>query len=142
MEKVLTESNINFYDIVNRPFITISEVKLREFETNLVVVYTKDNDSTKVITVYPCKNLEKELKRRTEMDKNIKMWFDVEEDTLYLSLKEGVAIDSEEISDNIRIEYDELGNPVGIEIYNISKILANSIAEHLQNLTKKVKSNV
>lgn len=142
MEKVLTESNINFYDIVNRPFITISEVKLREFETNLVVVYTKDNDSTKVITVYPCKNLEKELKRRTEMDKNIKMWFDVEEDTLYLSLKEGVAIDSEEISDNIRIEYDELGNPVGIEIYNISKFLANSIAEHLQNLTKKVKSNV
>lgn len=138
----MTESNINFYDIVNRTFIAISEVKLREFETNLVVVYTKDNDSTKVITVYPCKNLEKELKRRTEMDKNIKMWFDVEEDTLYLSLKEGLAIDSEEISDNIRIEYDELGNPVGIEIYNISKFVANSIAEHLQNLNKKVKSNV
>jgi uncharacterized protein YuzE len=41
------------------------------------------------------------------MDKNIKVSFDEENDVLYLSLKPGITIDSEEIIEDIRIEYDE-----------------------------------
>lgn len=70
------------------------------------------------------------------MDKNIKIWFDEREDILYLSLKEGIAMDSEEVAENIRIEYDEKGVMVGIEILNISRMLARSIAESLKEMTK------
>lgn len=68
------------------------------------------------------------------MDKNIKIWFDEEEDILYLSLKEGIATDSEEVAENIRIEYDEKGSMIGIEILNISRMLASSIAKHLKDM--------
>lgn len=68
------------------------------------------------------------------MDKNIKIWFDEEEDILYLSLKEGIATDSEEVAENIRIEYDEKGSMIGIEILNISRMLASSIAKHLNDM--------
>lgn len=62
------------------------------------------------------------------MDKNIKFWFDEQEDIFYLSLKPGAAVDSKEVEEHIRIEYDENGEVGGIEIYNISKFIANSIS--------------
>lgn len=68
------------------------------------------------------------------MDKNIKLWFDEKEDILYLSFAEGEAVDSEEVSENVRIEYDEKGMMIGVEIFNISKMLASSIAEKLREL--------
>jgi len=69
------------------------------------------------------------------MDKNkVKMWYDEETDILYLSLKEGRAVDSEEIEENIRIEYDKKGEIVGLEISNISRYLAKSIAEKLKEV--------
>ena len=41
------------------------------------------------------------------MDKNkVKMWYDEETDILYISLREESAVDSEEIDENIRVEYD------------------------------------
>ena len=69
------------------------------------------------------------------MDKNkVKMWYDEETDILYLSLKEGRAVDSEEIEENIRVEYDKQGEIIGLEIYNISRYLAKSIAEKLKKV--------
>lgn len=68
------------------------------------------------------------------MDKNIKLWFDEKEDILYLSFAEGEAVDSEEVAENVRIEYDEKGMMIGVEIFNISKMLASSIAEKLREL--------
>jgi len=68
------------------------------------------------------------------MDKTIKFWFDEKEDIFYISLKPGIAVDSEEVEENTRIEYDENGNIIGIEIYNISKIIASSIAKHLTEI--------
>lgn len=68
------------------------------------------------------------------MDKNIKLWFDEKEDILYLSFAEGEAVDSEEVAENVRIEYDEKGMMIGVEIFNISKMLASSIAEKLKEL--------
>lgn len=54
------------------------------------------------------------------MDKNkrIKFGFDEKEDIFYLSLKEGEAVDSEEIAENIRVEYNEKRKVVAIEIFN------------------------
>lgn len=71
------------------------------------------------------------------MDKNIKLWFDEEEDILYLSLAEGEAVDSEEIAENVRVEYNENGMMIGIEISGISKMLASSIAKQLKELVHK-----
>lgn len=71
------------------------------------------------------------------MDKNIKLWFDEEEDILYLSLAEGEAVDSEEIAENVRFEYNENGMMIGVEISGISKMLASSIAKQLRELVHK-----
>ncbi len=71
------------------------------------------------------------------MDKNIKLWFDEEEDILYLSLAEGEAVDSEEIAENVRVEYNENGMMIGVEISGISKMLASSIAKQLKELVHK-----
>jgi len=68
------------------------------------------------------------------MDKAIKFWFDEKEDIFYISLKPDIAVDSEEVEKNIRIEYNEDGEIIGIEIYNISKIIASSIAKHLREI--------
>ena len=67
------------------------------------------------------------------MDKDkMKMWYDEEMDILYISLREGRAVDSEEIEENIRVEYDKQGEIVGVEISNISRYLAKYIAEKLR----------
>lgn len=72
------------------------------------------------------------------MDKSkIKMWYDEEVDILYLLLKKGEAVDSEELEENIRVEYNEKGEIIGLEIRNISKYLAKSIAEKLKEAIAK-----
>ena len=65
------------------------------------------------------------------MDKDkMKMWYDEEMDILYISLREGSAVDSEEIDENIRVEYGKQGEIVGVEISNISRYLAKYIARN------------
>lgn len=72
------------------------------------------------------------------MDKSkIKMWYDEEVDILYLLLKKGEAVDSEEVEGNIRIEYNKKGEVVGLEIQNISKFLTKAIAERLKEVVAK-----
>ena len=72
------------------------------------------------------------------MDKGkVKMWYDEEVDILYISLKEEEAVDSEEIEDDIRVEYNKDGGIVGIEISNISRYLAKSIAEKLKGVVAR-----
>jgi uncharacterized protein YuzE len=58
------------------------------------------------------------------MDKGVRISFDEESDILYLSLKEGVAVDSDEIIEDVRVEYDEERQVIVIEIFNITKMLA------------------
>ncbi len=66
------------------------------------------------------------------MDKGkIKIWFDEEVDILYISLKEGVSVDSEEIEEGVRVEYDERKQVVGVEISGITKLLAKPLAKQL-----------
>jgi len=71
------------------------------------------------------------------MDKNkIKVWFDEKTDILYISFKKGPAVDSEEINDNVRVEYGKKGEVIGIEIHNITQIVAKSLATHLKKEVK------
>lgn len=67
----------------------------------------------------------------------VKMWYDEEVDILYISFKEGESVDSEEAGENMRIEYNKGGEMVGIEISEISKYLAKSIAEKLKGAIAK-----
>jgi len=46
-------------------------------------------------------------------------------------------VDSEELEENIRVEYNEKGEIIGLEILNISKYLAKSIAEKLKEAIAK-----
>jgi len=70
------------------------------------------------------------------MGENIKVWFDEDNDILYISLKKGPAVDSEEASDNVRVEYDAQDQIIGIEIYHISRMLAKNLAKELKETLK------
>jgi uncharacterized protein YuzE len=72
------------------------------------------------------------------MDKGVRISFDEESDILYLSLKEGVTVDSEEIIEDVRVEYDEDGQVIGIEIFNITKMLATALGKRLKEILKRL----
>lgn len=64
IEKVLQSPEMTFYDLTNKTFIAISNIEIRTSKTHLVIVYTKKEDVFKIVTVYPCKNIEKEIKNK------------------------------------------------------------------------------
>ena len=54
----------------------------------------------------------------------MKVKYDREVDILYISLNEGPVSESDESKPGIIIDYDESGNPVGIEILSASTRIA------------------
>ncbi len=44
----------------SKAFVSIRKITFEEAETNLVVVYKKENEEA----VYPCKDIEKEIRRK------------------------------------------------------------------------------
>jgi uncharacterized protein YuzE len=54
--------------------------------------------------------------------KDMKDFYDEETDIYYISFKEGKAYDSEEILEDVILEYDENYNIIGIQINNYSKL--------------------
>ena len=68
----------------------------------------------------------------------IKLWFDEEEDILYISLRKGEAVDSEEKEKDVRIEYDDKGKVIGIEISNVAKKLIKPLAEKIISVNNLV----
>ncbi|MDI6904581.1 MAG: DUF2283 domain-containing protein [Candidatus Bathyarchaeia archaeon] len=73
----------------------------------------------------------------------MKVWYDREVDILYISLKKGPAYDSEELSPDVRVEYDEKGKLIGIEVMNarinVFNAIAKEIATHLkETITTKI----
>jgi len=70
------------------------------------------------------------------MGENVKVWFDEETDILYLSLREGISVDSEEVAEDVRVEYDKQGQIIGVEIHNITKMLAKPLARQLREAVK------
>lgn len=55
--------------------------------------------------------------------KQSKISYDKRKDILYILLRDGVEERFEDISENITVEYDAKDRPIGIEIFNASKIL-------------------
>jgi len=70
------------------------------------------------------------------MGKGVKVWFDEGTDILYVSLKKGISVDSEEVGENVRVEYDEQNQIIGVEIHNITKMLAKPLAKELREVIK------
>lgn len=58
----------------------------------------------------------------------MKVRYDPKTNILYILIKEGEVYDTEEIDEDIWIEYDEEGNIIGIEIWNAGeKIIMNAL---------------
>jgi len=69
------------------------------------------------------------------MGKNkIKVWFDEEMDILGVSLRKGASMDSEEIEEGVRIEYDAQSRIIGLEISEITRRLAKPLAKRLSEV--------
>ena len=49
--------------------------------------------------------------------------FDQEADTLYLRLKDGQVVETREIQRGVFVDYNRLGNPIGIEVLGVSKYM-------------------
>lgn len=61
---VIKDPNILFYDIISRCMVAIGKVKIVGIETHLVVAYVKESEHAKVVTVYPCRDIKKEITRK------------------------------------------------------------------------------
>ncbi len=70
----------------------------------------------------------------------MKTTYDEENDILYIVVREGPASNSEEIDDDIRVEYDKKNKIVGIEVQNarrnIGKAMAQEIAQRVKAVTR------
>ena len=47
--------------------------------------------------------------------------YDSDADALYIRIREGKVLESDEVEDRIIVDYDEKGNVVGIEVFEFSK---------------------
>ena len=69
----------------------------------------------------------------------MKVSYDQESDILYIIVREGPAYDSEELDEDIRVEYDKEGRIIGIEVFdarrNVGKVMAEEIAQHVKAVT-------
>lgn len=57
--------------------------------------------------------------------KKSKISYDKKKDLLYIFLRAGAEERFEDVSEDVTVEYDAEDRPIGIEIYNASKILPN-----------------
>lgn len=55
--------------------------------------------------------------------KKTKINYDAKKDILYIMLRRGAEERFEDLSENITVEYDAKDRPIGIEIFNASKML-------------------
>lgn len=63
-EKTIATPDFLYYDLASRTMVAIRKVKIGGAETNLVVPFIKQGNSVKIVTVYPCRDIEKELKKK------------------------------------------------------------------------------
>lgn len=53
--------------------------------------------------------------------------YDKKSDILYIFIRPGMEERFEDISENITVEYDDKNRPIGIEIFNASKVLGSKL---------------
>ncbi len=59
--------------------------------------------------------------------KNQAVNYDKKQDILYIFIRPGIEERFEDISENITVEYDAKDRPIGIEIFNASKVLGSKL---------------
>ena len=64
IEEVLSNPEFLFYDLIEKTLVAVAKVKIDDIKTNLVVVFIKKGEEIKIVTTYPCKNIDKEIKRK------------------------------------------------------------------------------
>ena len=64
IEKTIKVPDYVYYDLNSRTMVALRKVKIGGVETNLVVPFIKTGNTAKIVTVYPCRDLEKELKKK------------------------------------------------------------------------------
>ena len=57
------------------------------------------------------------------MKQKAKVYYDKEVDALWIRIKRGAEVDSQELAPGLTLEYNEKGEIVGIELLNASEIL-------------------
>ncbi|MFO7967235.1 MAG: DUF2283 domain-containing protein [Archaeoglobaceae archaeon] len=67
----------------------------------------------------------------------MKVRFDPEADILYILIKEGEISDTDEIDDDLWIEYDKEGSIVGIEIWNAGEKVIMEALKKIEAKTGK-----
>ncbi len=53
--------------------------------------------------------------------------YDSENDILYIVIREGEEHHFDEVAEGVVVEFDKAGQPIGIEIFNASQVLASAI---------------
>jgi uncharacterized protein YuzE len=71
------------------------------------------------------------------MLKHAKFSYDKETDKVYFFLRKGPAVDSIQVNENIRVEFDEEGNIIGIEISNILNVLTECLSEIVEDAIRE-----
>ncbi|BAA29488.1 DUF2283 domain-containing protein [Pyrococcus horikoshii] len=70
----------------------------------------------------------------------MKVRYDPKADILYILIKEGEVLDTDEIDEDVWIEYGENGEIMGIEIWNAGeKVIMNALRE-IEKYTKGQKA--
>ena len=64
IKRVIEEPASLFFDILSKTMAAIRKVEISGIETNLVVVFTHQAEEVKVITAYPCRNIDREIKAK------------------------------------------------------------------------------
>jgi len=67
----------------------------------------------------------------------MRAWYDAEVDILYISVRRGPAYDSEELSPDVRVEYDRKGKVIGIEVMNARSSVFTAIAKEIATQLKE-----
>jgi len=72
----------------------------------------------------------------------MKVRYDPKADILYILIKEGEVLNTDEIDEDVWIEYDENGEVMGIEIWNAGeKVIMNALRE-IEKHTKGQKAKI
>jgi len=64
IKEALCNPEFLFYDLMEKTLVAVAKVKIDNIQTNLVVVFTKKGEEIKIVTTYPCRNINKEIKRK------------------------------------------------------------------------------
>ncbi len=64
VRNVVANPKFVFYDLLSRAFVAVSEVGVESVRISLVVVYVRKDNVIRVVTVYPCRRIDREIDRK------------------------------------------------------------------------------